>query len=175
MSWVLLGIIVVAVAFLLASVTRRPEKNVDRAAFGHWIESLIRYYENGASLIIVDKGAQTRLRYVRSESKGDGCRVLVSILRTPLSMRHMDALNGECKAECDFEGEYDIDSDAVMGGALDVRNIWATGAGERCARVAHKAHAVMGVSADARFDLSFRGTRSLERTAHAREKLKDGG
>ena len=175
MVWIALAVGVVVVAYVLAVVFWRPLKGVPREQLDHWIESLIRYYEDAASLSIVSPSTSTSFRFRRLRSKEDGCDLLFEIPSSPLVSEHRHALVDELRRQgygpialSDKDAEKD---GSILAVRIEVSNIWNLGAGNQGARLVNTVLDMIGVAPAEKFNLSLDGARSRSRTLEARKRL----
>lgn len=176
MIWVAIVLALLLAAFLLAIVTWRPEKNVTRDDFSHWIESIIRFYEDSASVAIVSKSCPVSLVFRRVGTHGDGCELLVEVVDGPHVARHRDPLVRKLHRWADdvrvLLDHQEVDSRITAH--LSVDNIWKLGVGNHAARMAAAIFDSLGVPSEERFDMIFRGSQSKSRTLEAKERLDPG-
>lgn len=175
MVWVALVVGVLVVAFVLAAIFWRPLKAVPRERFAHWIESLMRYYEDTASLSIASPSTSVSFRFRRVRSKGDGCDLVFEIPSSPLVSEHyrdlVDDLQRRGYVPARLSG-HDTEKDgSTITVGIEVSNIWNLGAGNQAARLVNAALDVIGVDPAEKFNLSLDGARSRSRTLEARKRL----
>lgn len=177
LAWVGVVVASLVIAYVARILLWPSWKDIPRENFAHYIQGLIRFYDDSAWIAVTAKVSSTCLfRFSRATTLGDnGCILLFEILDSPSAARHRDALLNEIN-----EQGYDA---ALLGEAEDdwlirvkikIEDIWQVSSGNLAARLAHAALDVMGIDKEARFSISGKGPRSRERTLEARRRQKEG-
>jgi hypothetical protein len=174
-TWLLLAAGILVAASILAAWMWHPEKNIPRDGFAHWIESLMRYYEDSAYLQITSTSSPVAMRFLRAGTKGDGCQLQFEIISGPLSSAHLSELLVELRkrgSAADLAGDEGVqEGQPLVLAEVEVPNIWSIGASNNAARLAHAALDVMELGHSERFNLVFHGRRSRSRTLEAPKRL----
>lgn len=175
MIWVVLAAGILIAASILATLMWHPEKNISREGFAHWIESLIRYYEDSASLEITSNSSPVMFRFLRANTKNDGCKLIFEVALNPISSTHQPDLIRKFQ-EQGYETDHIASGDSQEEGPrliveMDILDIWSVGAGNRPARLAHTVLDVIEMGNSEKFNLAFDGQRSRARTLEARTRL----
>lgn len=173
---------IVVLLFFLISIrvalwVLKPTRNVDRTMFSHWLKSLMRYYREGATLRIKDRGSPVELEAIMVRAEGDTCEFLIPVYRGPWSEQHVE----EVQRVVQFDTNVSTNplglarpGETSVCIRTTVPDIWDRAAGDVTARVIRRMLDTFQVPPEARFKLTFEGQRSLERTKELHRRMKEG-
>jgi len=176
LAWIATGIAILGAAWVLTMLSWRPERNVDRARFGHWFRSLIRLYESDSLVNVCQRGSSLRFTLLRRAGDGTRCWVVLSCPRASWMLGSLGRVREAIAAEpgvlilADASGRDDQRLDVQV----QVHDIWSKEAADVAVRVADRVLDALGVAPDARFDLEFMGEQSIERSLEARRRQREG-
>ena len=176
LTWIGVGLAILVSAFVLTSLSWRPELNVRRAMLGHWFRSLIRLYRSDSLLHVRHRGSSAQFSLTRRLGVGSECWVVFSCVRrrgtSPGSEFLKQAAAEEPKAIV-LSGASPDDLELIQV-QVAIPNIWAPEAADVPIRLAEGLLDALEVDPDARFDLEFVGEPCAERAVEARRRRELG-
>ena len=176
LTWICVGLAILASAFVLASLSWRPESNVRRSMLGHWFRSLIRLYESESLLQVRHRGSSLQFSLVRRLGGGSECWVIFSFLRRSGNSLCLEgvkqAVEEEPKALVLSRGnEVGVEMIEVQ---VAISDIWARDAADVPIRLVERLLDVLEIGPDACFELEFVGEPCAERAVEARRRRQLG-
>lgn len=179
--WILLGLAVASLLIVGAYVYLKydPNRNLDADSLWRGIMSLLRLWEDTASLTVIPKrSSQPLFLIVKMNSQNNSCRLICSVIDRSLGShdkQKLEAAFGEHGYELAFQnGVAREREDTVVTVALEVPNVWSQDAANGSARLMQMALQMLGADPKMRFKLEWRGRRSLDGLQEWRRRLRNG-
>lgn len=176
LTWIGVGLGILVSAFVLTSLSWRPERNVRRSMLGHWFRSLIRLYQSDSLVHVRHRDSPMHFSLVRRLGAGSECWVIFSFVRrwgSVTSLEHVRQAVAEEPKALLLSGGAGVE-DEVIQVQVAISNIWAQDAADVPIRLAEKLFDALGIDPDARFDLEFVGEPCAERAVEARRRRQLG-
>ena len=176
LTWIGVGLAILASAFVLTSLSWRPERNVRRSMLGHWFRSLIRLYQSDSLVHVRHRGSPIHFSLVRRLGVGSECWVIFSFVRRSGNSAGVERVR-QAAAE---EPEALVLSRRTEAGVevvevqIAISDIWAGDAADVPIRLVERLLDVLEIGPDACFDLEFVGEPCAERAVEARRRRQLG-
>lgn len=176
--WIVAAVGGLLAAWLLLDSLVRPERNASRETMGRGILTLMRRYEDTATMTAFrQRSSVPLLRFERAATEGDSCEIVMEVLGASLEVVERDALVRELDDEVyeltlmELGGDSDRPDIVVR---IPCPDIWRLGAEMEVGRLNNVMLDTLGIGYDERFGLRFRGPRSIRRTRELWKRQKSG-
>ena len=179
LGWVGIAALSLVLTFVLKILLWPTWTDIPREQFAHWINTLLRLYENSAAIGVIDKTSSILLfRFRRKSTNDDICNLNLEILNNKLAIPHRDKLLGKIR-ERGYKPilpDNPSDCDWIIMVNFKIKDIWRVSAGNNAARLAQDVLDVMGIDKGARFKLlpPNSSLKSRDRTLELRKRQKEG-